>query len=206
MKNNRAIAAGAAAGAFAGILVLAGIYYVAAGRETAEPSNPVPPPVAQGNEYVPIEATPAPVAVQPQPGIPAPADEDADHEHEHGDPEMEKLRTQEKFAKNEARWALDTAAPIESTRLEQTVLSAAGSEALREVLFKPEAVEVQCKSSMCRIETKFAAGADTTEWATRLLLSTGGEFGNVNFVGEKLPDGKQRMVMYSYRPGTSPPQ
>lgn len=208
LKNNKSIAVGAAAGAFAGVLLLAGVYYVyvGGGKDPAEPSVQVAPPIEESDAYVPVETSPGPVIAQLPAHNVALVDEDAAHEHEHGDPEMEKLRSQEKFAKNEARWAMDTAEPIESTRLEQTVLSATGSEALREVHFKPEAVEVQCKSSMCRIETKFAPGADTTEWATRLLLSTGGEFGNVNFVGERLPDGKQRMVMYSYRPGTSPPQ
>lgn len=203
MKNNKSIVAGAAAGAFAGVLVLAGIYYVATGRESAEPPTRTTAAVVENDGYTPADPPPAQVSVQPLANL-APVDEQAMHDHD--DPEVERLREQEKLIKNEARWNLDAPAPIESTKLEQTLLSAAGSESVEQVRFKPEKLEVQCKSSMCRIETEFARGADTTEWATRLLLTTGAEFGNVNFVGERLPDGKERMVMYSYRLGTNPPQ
>lgn len=109
-------------------------------------------------------------------------------------------------AKNEARWNSDGAAPVEAARMEQTLLAAMTTDGVVTAQFQPESFDVQCKSSMCRIESNFAPGADGNEWATRMLLAMGGEIASGDSVVERLPEGRQRLVLYGYRAGRVPPR
>lgn len=118
------------------------------------------------------------------------------HEHERA---AERL-----IAKNEARWHGDQSAPVQGAKMEQALLAAMTSDGVVTARFQPDTFDVKCKSSMCRIESRFPQGADGNEWATRMLLAMEGQIATGESAVETLPEGGQKLVLYGYRAGRAP--
>ncbi len=108
-------------------------------------------------------------------------------------------------AKFEALWNADLPAPA-SVQTEQTILAAMSSDVVAESRFQPATFDANCRASMCRIQTRFAAGTDGGEWATRLLLELGSSntFGASSIVTQPAGKGASRVVVYAFRPGHTP--
>lgn len=115
--------------------------------------------------------------------------------------EIAKKRT---MALHEVRWSRDPMGGAASSAVDR-ILSAAASPGVISARFLPNQLDAQCRSTMCRIETRFPPGSDGNQWAVRLLLSLAGQVGSTTIVRDRLASGDQTLVLYTYRPGVVPP-
>lgn len=114
------------------------------------------------------------------------------------------LRTaRETSARLEARWA---AAPVDgrAAETEQLLATAFRSPAATSARFQPDRYAARCRTGMCRIEARFDGGMDPSEWATRVLLESGGQLESSSTVVLPGEAGKHDVVIYAFRPGSTP--
>lgn len=164
-----------------------------------DPDEPAAPAVVEEQVQVPVQQ-PAPrpaVGVSPQAsnaGLPAKQEHDEQGER------------RQLVAIHEAAWAREPSSPQAAVQLEDKFRTAASSEGVASVRFPPRSVSVQCRASMCRIESEFPTSGTSSEWALRMQLALGGRvLGTVVTVPESLPDGSEKLLMYAYTPGRRPP-
>lgn len=167
-------------------------------REAVEPRLPdaAPEPVAQSPVTQPPPA--APVTVDS-----APDDVASLSLSNMAEAQLETARRD--TVKFEGIWNADAAAPA-GVQTEQAILAAMSSAVVAESRYQPVAYNANCRASMCRIETDFAAGGDGSDWATRLLLAMGSSnaFGSSAIVTQPGDNGGKHVVIYAFRPGYSP--
>lgn len=159
------------------------------------------------DSHQPVETTPAARAnaVFPTSGahvVGSPATELA---HEDSEAEQAQRRT-ETTRKNEARWTSESSKPAQAVELEQELLAAAVSDGVLDAHYQPEDISVECRATMCRIESLFAKGADGGQWSTRMLMSANGKIGSAVIVPDRLSSGEYKQVIYAYRLGQPPPR
>lgn len=123
-----------------------------------------------------------------------------------GDEAASRRAREDAISAHEARWKRDGAANPRAVAVEEKIVSAAASPGVASARHQPTHFGAECRSSMCRIETRFAPGTDGNQWAVRLLLSLGGQVGSSTIVADRLSDGAQTLVLYAYRPGRAPPR
>jgi len=104
-------------------------------------------------------------------------------------------------AKMEAVWNADGDDAMAAAKSEQKLAAAADSRIAKEAQELPDQYQFACRSSMCRIEGDFKAGSSGGEWATRMLLQMGSEFGSSSIVTLPGKNGKDQVVIYAFRPG-----
>lgn len=105
------------------------------------------------------------------------------------------------MAKWESAWNMDGADPGNDARIERAISDAITSEFVAQVREKPMEVTATCRVSMCRIEGRFPASADGTEWSTRVLLAMGATFGASATVRLPLNNREDRVITYATRLG-----
>ena len=203
MGQVRSIVASAIAGSLAGLVAVAGWLYLSPGAdsagETAAKDQDVvadastrdaaqPPPFRQSTMKLP----PQPAGFEPF---------TTDPREEAANALATAKRTESELS---SKWNADTEDPIKGTETEQRLFAAAESEAVLQSRYQPERLTMGCRSSMCRVDTTFAPGADGAEWATRMLLAAGGTFGASSIVTLPSAGGGYRVVIYAFRPGMGP--
>ena len=144
---------------------------------------------------VPAASKPAVWVAPPPAGTPAPTPERHD----------EQAHQRELIAINEQAWTQEPASPVKAAEVEQKFQAAAASEGVTEVRYQPRSMSVQCRATLCRIESEFPTPGTSAEWALRMQLSLGGVIGNAVMVPQPLPGGGEKLVMYAYMPNRRPP-
>lgn len=91
-----------------------------------------------------------------------------------------------------------------SAAKEQALQEAAASRIVGEARIQPEAYQVACRASMCRVSAQFARGQSGGEWMTRMLLMSGSTFGNSTTVTLPGSNGKDETTLYAFLPGANP--
>lgn len=91
-----------------------------------------------------------------------------------------------------------------SAAKEQALQEAAASRIVGEARFQPDAYQVACRASMCRVSAQFARGQSSGEWVTRMLLMSGSTFGNSTTVTVPGSNGKDETTLYAFLPGANP--
>jgi len=98
----------------------------------------------------------------------------------------------------EAEFAAQPAAP-RNDAMPQQVMGAFASDATLGALDVPRAPDVQCRADACRIEAHFAAGEDSADWTTRLMLELGTALPSYRTVNVPQPDGGYALRVYAAR-------
>lgn len=106
--------------------------------------------------------------------------------------------------KLEKLWRNDALDPAHAAKTEQAIRQAMGSGFVKQARYQPQQATADCRSSMCRIESSFAAGSSDGEWVSRTLLQMGGQFGASSTVVSPGENGTRRVVIYAFRPGRGP--
>lgn len=81
----------------------------------------------------------------------------------------------------------------------QQVIATFSSDALLDAVDVPSHQNVTCRSEMCVIEAAFPPGADSSDWATRLMLELGGVLPSYSTVNVPTPDGGFSLRVYAAR-------
>lgn len=116
----------------------------------------------------------------------------------------ENLRTaRDASMRLEARW---TAASVDAraAETEQLLATAVRSPGVASARFQPDRYAARCRAEMCRIEARFDGGMDPSEWSTRLLLEAGSQLKSSTTVVLPGEAGKYDVVIYAFRPGSTP--
>lgn len=118
----------------------------------------------------------------------------------------ELLRNAEQVAsKHERQWEFDPATTVDSAEMQRQLESVATSpRLLSEVRNQPIRLEAACRSTMCRIESRFGRGADADGWVSRVLVDMGPAFGSSTTVALPQENGELKVVTYAYRSGHAP--
>jgi hypothetical protein len=118
----------------------------------------------------------------------------------------ESLDKEATLAANEAAWAREPSSPQAAAAMEDKFRLATASEGVTSVRFTPRSVQVQCRATVCRLESEFPTRGTSAEWALRVQLALGGSvLGNVVTIPEQIPGGGEKLVMFAYMPGHRPP-
>ena len=106
--------------------------------------------------------------------------------------------SQARWRELEAKFAAQAPSrPNDSTP--QQVIATFSSDALLDAVDVPSHQNVTCRLEMCVIEAGFPPGADSSDWATRLMLELGGVLPSYSTVNVPTPDGGFSLRVYAAR-------
>ena len=104
----------------------------------------------------------------------------------------------------ERLWAAD-AADTTMAGVEQDIAGIARSPRVLDVREQPATIDaIACRASMCRIESTFANNGGGAEWSTRLVMEMAGTFATSTLVTLPGADGRNKVVLYAFKPGKEP--
>ena len=86
-----------------------------------------------------------------------------------------------------------------ASKTEDALVDAASSDDVAKSGVMPAAIDTQCRSSRCRIITRFAAGSDVESWTSAYILNTAGTLGRLETVESRRPDGSIDLEIYGSR-------
>jgi len=81
-------------------------------------------------------------------------------------------------------------------RKEATMLAATKSDQITLLHAEPRDLDINCKTSMCRIQADFATRGLAMDWFTLFSINVGGEMPNSTFQYSANPDGSWRVTIY----------
>lgn len=87
----------------------------------------------------------------------------------------------------DARWA---------GRTEATMLQASRSAQVLELGAEPHALEIDCRTSMCRVQADFASQSSAEDWFTLFSTNLGREMPKASFLYSRNDDGSARVLAY----------
>ena len=81
-------------------------------------------------------------------------------------------------------------------RKEATMLAASKSGQITLIHAEPKDLDIDCKTSLCRIQADFATRGLAMDWFTLFSTNVGGEMPNSTFKYSTNPDGSWRVTIY----------
>ena len=87
----------------------------------------------------------------------------------------------------DARWAAAQQADI---------LAASKAGQIAQLQAQPKQIDIDCKSSTCRVEADFARRSVAEDWLTLFLMNMGGGMANATYEYSTNPDGSARLTVY----------
>jgi hypothetical protein len=94
------------------------------------------------------------------------------------------------------RYAGENLDPAWAAAKEATMLGASTSIQIEQLDAEPEALDINCKATMCRIEADFASSTLAQDWFTLFSTALGAEMPHASFQYSREVDGSVRVVVY----------
>jgi len=76
------------------------------------------------------------------------------------------------------------------------MLAASKSIQIEQLHAEPQSLDVDCKTSMCRIQADFASESLANDWLTLFATNLGSEMPEASFQHSTNPDGTHRVLVY----------
>lgn len=96
-----------------------------------------------------------------------------------------------------AAFAREPVDPTWSSSTEHTLERVASSPAIQQNVAQPRSLQVECRSSMCRLTSDFGNSSQADDWTLLFMASVGANMPHAIVSRVVNPDGSQSVVIYS---------
>lgn len=94
------------------------------------------------------------------------------------------------------RYAAEDLDPVWAAAKEATMFGASTSTQIAQLEAEPQALDISCRSTTCRIEADFASASLAEDWFTLFSTNLGAEMPHASFEYSRQADGSARVVVY----------
>ncbi len=95
-----------------------------------------------------------------------------------------------------ARFAAEKVDPRWAAAQQADILSASKAGQIAQLQAQPKQIDVDCKSSTCRVAADFTRRSVAEDWLTLFLMNMGTGMGNASYEYSTNPDGSARLTVY----------